>query len=198
MSPAYQFFWLIVVLPTSVVLLGNGNVAARDTRRVLREAVACGPNSVVAFLAICQKDVNCAAIDAIPCGAEGASMLALRDACIAAGVPVEIRKYEPHEFEHMATPAIVQSKRASDHHFFVVFNVTTDGIHTIDGTTGLKEHIRRSRLDTYLTGFALVRKRSLTQILLDHSFLAILVVDGLIFVSGISYALPRMRHVFTN
>jgi len=152
-------FWGLTISPS--LAEERGQAAAS------RDGVACGPNAALMFMTLCGVNVDDSAINSIPCGEEGASLLELRDFCESHGMPAEVRQFRADEILTMPLPAIWQTRFEPKGHYFVVYRINGSTIHAIDATTGEDVRPKRERFEGYYTGYALVPKRSLVGHLLN-------------------------------
>lgn len=144
-----------------IVHLSLLDLACRGEERVNssvpRVSVVCGPNAVLMFLVLCGADANDESLATISCGDDGASLLQLRDFCNSNGVRAEVRKFGSQDILRLPLPAILLS---TGNHYVVAYRTDTRGIDVLDGTTGAKMRIADDRFDSFLSGYALVRKEN--------------------------------------
>lgn len=185
-------------------LVSSGNEVLRPVPStaavdVVRSAVQCGPNSIFMFMILCGVDVQKSAVDSIECTSEGASLLDLSTFALEHGVNVEIRQLSPAEFELLPTPAICQTNgsggRSAVRHFVVAHAVDSHGILAIDGTTGECFRIPFHRIESYLSGYAMIRKSSPIQRLFQSQgwILTTLLTANVWVAASIALARYRLR-----
>lgn len=153
----------LVICSISFLAVHASFVETANTFEPPRVANICGPNALLMFLVLCERDelVDDQIMDGIPCNTNGASLLQLRDICNSLGLPCEIRQYHSSEMDRMPLPALIHSRRSSGApHYFVVYQMTPDGFLALDGTTAKEFQISKERMADYFTGYAIVRKRS--------------------------------------
>lgn len=143
------------------VAVGRTNVAAPS---VPRSVVACGPNSLFVFLLLLgHRNVSAEEIQAVPVFEDGTSFLALRNAARRLNVDADIRRLRSEDIQYLPLPAIAQFKTfgtsITPHHFCVIYRIASQHVFLIDGTTGVKRSIRRSRLADFWTGYVMIEKR---------------------------------------
>jgi hypothetical protein len=173
MSPTWQvardYRTTLKYLLTLVLILTTVTVeAAAATPVVPRSAVNCGPNAMYIFLILCGAEPSQAAIESIVCGTDGTSFLDLSRFAVAQGVPTEICLYQPGEFQRIRLPAICQTRDGPPKHFVVAYDVDATGLYTIDSTTGEYHRVRAERIASYLSGYALIRKRTMLSVFIDN------------------------------
>jgi Peptidase C39 family len=146
----FAILWISAAgLPT------QGATQSEEERRSLR----CGPNAVLALLVLSgHPQITESQLDAVPISCEGASLLDLRNLARKLRVYTEIRHYRIADIDSVPLPMIAQFENApgaavSDH-FCVIYKVDKRYYYQIDGTTGLRQAIKRSHLG-YWTGFAM-------------------------------------------
>lgn len=146
-----------------------------------KEVLHCGPNSLFTFLILSEHpEVTLEQLQSLPVTSDGTSLLALRDAAKQFHVNAEVRHYRPQEIDHMPLPAIAQFKTSSasitPYHFGVIYKIDSSHIYLLNGTTGFKESVRRSRLVAFWTGYVMAEKRSPAAFLIKNwKFLLLLV-----------------------
>jgi hypothetical protein len=129
----------------------------------------CGPNAVFLFLYLSgHPDVSLDQIDALlapddPLAqSEGTSMLSMRDVIQKFQADVEVRRYRPEDIGMLSLPAIVLFRTGGvdaicPFHYNIIYKLDRNRIFLIDGTTGRRYSILRSRLGLFWTGIALSR-----------------------------------------
>lgn len=149
-------FSLRVVMCVAALLSGM-NLYAEMV--VPREAAVCGPNAVAILLSIHGIRKCNAFFDEIDCNPNGATMLALRNAAISAGVAAEVRKVEVSE---LTFPAIVQTRGSGNgrDHYMVAYGRWLGRTLVIDATTGQKIEVSDERFLAYFSGYAIVSATS--------------------------------------
>lgn len=136
-----------------------------------RYPVICGPNAVYIFLLLSNVTPSVAYINSIDCGTEGVALLDLRRIVETFQISAEIRHFEPDELLRMPFPAVCQTTvQRNLKHFVVAHSATPEGLRIIDPTDGECYVLAPERF-TYLTGYALVPKRSTWQWLRDDESL---------------------------
>jgi ABC-type bacteriocin/lantibiotic exporter with double-glycine peptidase domain len=130
------------------------------------EALKCGPNSLFVFLLLSgHKDISWADMQTMPVSSNGVSLLALSDFAESRfHTKTEIRRYRLDEIEAVPLPAVAQFKNQAatltPFHFGVIYKVDRRRIYLIDGSSGLKRFMWRSRLPDFWTGVALSEVRT--------------------------------------
>jgi hypothetical protein len=152
--------FLVIVLCPAVAL---GEVESA-TDALHREVLKCGPNALFVFLILSgHPEVTLAQCEDMPLSSAGTSLLAICDAAARFQVDAEIRRYRPEEIDLLPLPAIGhfnwKGNTLEQHHFLVVYRVNSERVYVVDGTTGAKREILRSRLPEFWTGFAMSQKR---------------------------------------
>lgn len=143
----------------------------------LDQALACGPNSLYAFLLSSDvPGVNYEKLTPIPKSEAGMSLSDIRDAAAHYGVNVEIRQYDLADIASLPVPAILVFHSGPNsplpYHFNVLYEVDAHRIYFIDGTTGKKAWLLRSpRLFTWWTGIAMTERISLWHSVFNRWFL---------------------------
>jgi predicted double-glycine peptidase len=142
--------------------LGEMDVSAMTYREYLR----CGPNSLFLFVKMSgHTDVTLEQCNnAVPISSEGTSLLALRDAARTFRVDAEIRRFQLEDVDLLCLPAIGQfpsvgNNPLTDYHFNVIYKVDVEHVYVIDGISGAKYSILRSRLANFWTGVAMSQRR---------------------------------------
>src|SRR6185369_8887067 len=162
----------IIATSGSIGLSPETASGANDTSRNslnYREVLQCGPNSLFMFLILSgHSEVTLEQLRELPMSSDGTSLLALRDAARRFGVDTEIRRYSRDGVASISSlPAIVQFQTSetslTPFHFDVLYKVDADSVYLLNGTTGFKFSVQRSRLPNFWTGFALVGKWSLAE-----------------------------------
>lgn len=152
--------------------LSSGTAAATnsDSGYALnyQEILKCGPNSLYMFLILCgKKSLTLEQLNGIAISTNGSSLLELRDVAKQFGVDTEIRHFSPAEVEAMPLPAIGQFNTSPASvtrlHFDVIYGFDPVYLHLLNGTTGQPFMIRRTKLPSFWTGYAMVEKRSVFQ-----------------------------------
>lgn len=125
-----------------------------------RDALICGPNSVLMFLTICGIDVMDEDIAEIDVGNKGATLLQMRDACNKLGQPTEVRHLDTAEFKKLSLPAILHVDNSRYQHFHVMYGVAPGGnLKVLDGTTGEKLITLSEKLAGYYSGYVLITRK---------------------------------------
>ena len=184
----------------AVVIMGcwskNAAEGIDDSRNsVEKHALACGPNSLYMFLILSgHSNVSLPLTHNIPSSFDGVSLATLRDIAGKLNIDVEIRRYRPKDIALVPLPAIVQFRSSPAaiglHHFYVIYKVGPWRVDMLDGTTGLKESIKRSSLTDFWTGYAMSNKKSNNSWLANRfslaGLLACVLLADLILIVGLA------------
>lgn len=198
----YLVTWVGLLLSIVPLRASASDIVTNSLKLNYAEVLRCGPNALFMFLmmsgqeAVSFEDL----LRSVPISSEGASMLALRDVARRCGVPAEVRQYEPQEIDWMPLPALIQTKKDQviiPHHFDVVYRVDGERVYLLDGTTGEKDYIRRSKLANFWTGYALIHPQSLGATVTDrywHVLVGFLGLANCAVVFGWLRNARRRRH----
>ncbi len=123
----------------------------------------CGANSVAMMLKLNGIDVSPQQLrESIPLGPHGASLLELKKAAEASGLPVEVVKATPDELQQFPLPLIAHVGDGPDApgHFVLVCRMQDGAIRAIDGTTGKLLTVAEPLFRRAYSGFALVAPKA--------------------------------------
>jgi hypothetical protein len=163
-----------------------------------REFLLCGPNSLFVFLILSgHPNVTLEELN-ITITKDGSSLLDLRDAAKKIGVDTEIRHYRPEQIDLVPLPAIGYFRTPGfstlPRHFDVIYKVDSKWTYLINGTTGNKFKMLRSRLSYYWEGSVLIEKQSFARLAMNQCFLPLLAIATLIAdfrILGLKFHRPQ-------
>lgn len=154
----------------------TNHFSSLDYEKILQ----CGPNSLFLFLLLTgHRDVTLEQVKDLPISREGASLLQLREAANKFNAAVDVRFLTSNHIRRMPLPAIAQFKTGpasiTPVHFNVIYKVDDTFVHYINGTTGMKEYIRITRLPAFWTGYVMVPHSSFPNTLFSSVGVAVFI-----------------------
>ena len=199
----YGIFELIKLqqntVTTNAILPHKGTVLADQLSDVDAELfLTCARNALYMYVTLLSnKDtVHYADIKkVVPVKAPyGTSYKALLQAAKERGYPSEVRLYNLNEPDSVPLPAIVQTRAEINglNHFDVLYKRDSKYLHLLHGTTAASYRITRSRFceGSWWTGYALIEKRSKSEIVLDNYWPHITAILLIVTI----YLLTQTRH----
>jgi ABC-type bacteriocin/lantibiotic exporter with double-glycine peptidase domain len=146
-----------VIILTVITMLFRTDAALHQT---YPDALRCGPNALYMFLLLIgHDDIEFEATEGLPLSKDGVSLLSLRDKAKTFGGDFAIRRYAPTDIDSVPIPSIVQFEFSGSsltrYHFNVLYHVDKERVFYLDGTTGGKKSILRSRIQNFWTGIAM-------------------------------------------
>ena len=120
----------------------------------------CGPNAVYVMLLAHRLNADPPTRAAWPYGADGMSLVEVRDALAAHGLSAEIRLCSPEQLHQCPLPCILYLDKGRPGHYVVVFALNHDHFDYVDPSRGKVMRGSLARLPQFWSGYAVLVRSS--------------------------------------
>lgn len=160
--------WLPWIVPVVLIALCNEAISQSESRlsQEGNPANQCGPNCLYLFLKLQSHNVDFQGVrNSLTVTSEGCSLYDLKLAANSLGSDAEVVRCTPNELTALRSPTILHLRNPTSGgtktgHFVLLLSSDSDGLHVIDGTTGLEETWEiQSIQDRNWSGYALMAGR---------------------------------------